>query len=531
MNIQITNANIYTVNPAQPRASAIAIANDRIVAVGSDDDINAISLPGAQHLDLNGAFVAPGFIDAHLHLEMTGMMMQYVNVYEVKAKREAVERVRARAEQTPPGQWIKGQGWMQSLWDTDEFPTAADLDEATHDHPVILSAKSGHACWVNSLALQLAGITANTPDPEGGQIVRDAHGNPAGTLLENAMGLMAKVIPSPTPEQEEEATVMAMHAMNKRGLTGVHCMGGDGEIAYFKTYQRLREQRHLTLRIVHQLPVTALDAVIGAGIHSGLGDAWLRIGGIKLFADGALGPRTAAMLAPYENEPGNVGISTTERETLIETVLACNTHGLAAYIHAIGDRANHDVLDAFELSKRQAAPNRRPLRNRVEHAQILHPTDIARFAELDVIASVQPIHATQDIEMANTHWGARSATAYCTRSLRDSGAHLAFGSDSPVEDFNPLVGMHAAVTRQRANGFPGPEGWYPEQRVGIDDAIRAYTLGAAYAGGMEHEIGSLEAGKLADLVVLSHDITAIRPSELLGVQVQRVMLNGLWQTT
>ena len=531
MNILITNANIYTVNPAQPRASAIAIANDRIVAVGSDDDINAISLPGAQHLDLNGAFVAPGFIDAHLHLEMTGMMMQYVNVYEVKTKREAVERVRARAAQTPPGQWIKGQGWMQSLWESDEFPTAADLDEATRDHPVILSAKSGHACWVNSLALQLAGITANTPDPDGGQIVRDAHGNPAGTLLENAMGLMAKVIPSPTPEQEDEATVMAMHAMNQRGLTGVHCMGGDGEIMYFKTYQRLREQQRLTLRIVHQLPGSVLDAAIGAGIQSGLGDAWLRIGGIKLFADGALGPRTAAMLAPYENEPGNVGISTMERETLIETVLACNAHGLAAYIHAIGDRANHDVLDAFELSKRQAAPDRRPLRNRVEHAQILHPTDIARFAELDVIASVQPIHATQDIEMANAHWGTRSATAYCTRSLRDSGAHLAFGSDSPVEDFNPLVGMHAAVTRQRANGFPSPEGWYPEQRVSIDDAIRAYTLGAAYAGGMEREIGSLEAGKLADLVVLSRDITAIPPSELLGVQVQRVMLNGVWKMT
>jgi hypothetical protein len=345
------------------------------------------------------------------------------------------------------------------------------------------------------------------------------------------MGLVDQVIAPPTPEQEEEATCLAMRAMNQRGLTSVHCMDGNAGIESFQTYQRLRDQHRLTLRIVKQLPVGALKGVIRAGIHSGLGDCWLRFGGIKLFADGALGPRTAAMLAPYENEPGNVGISTLEREALMETVLTCNTHHLAAIIHAIGDRANHDVLDAFELSKRHAAPGSRPLRNRVEHAQILHPTDIARFAELDIIASVQPIHATQDMEMADAHWGKRCATAYCTRSLRDAGARLAFGSDSPVEDFNPLVGLHAAVTRQRANGFPGPEGWYPRQRVGIDDAIRAYTLGAAYAGGMENEIGSLETGKLADLVVLSHDITAIPASELLNVQVRRVMLNGVWQTT
>jgi predicted amidohydrolase YtcJ len=525
MNLLITNANIYTVNPAQPRASAIAIANDRILAVGSDDDINAIHLPNAQRLDLNGAFVAPGFIDAHLHLGMTGMAMQQVNVYEVGTKREAIERVRARAATTPAGEWIQGHGWMQSAWGSDEFPTAAELDEATQTHPVLLSAKSGHACWANSLALQLAGITANTPDPEGGQIVRDAQGNPTGTLLENAMELVAKVIPPPTLEQAEEATVAAMHAMNQKGLTGVHCMGSEGAT---KTYQCLREQHRLTLRIVYQLPATVLAAAIEAGIRSGLGDNWLRIGGVKFFADGALGPRTAAMLAPYENEPGNVGISTLEREALIETVLACNTHGLAAYIHAIGDRANHDVLDAFELSKRQAAPGSRALRNRVEHAQILYPDDIARFAELDVIASVQPIHATQDMEMAEAHWGSRCATAYCTRSLRDAGARLAFGSDSPVEDFNPLVGIHAAVTRRRANGKPGPDGWYPQQRVSVADAIHAYTLGAAYAGGMETEIGSLEAGKLADLVVLSHDITAIPSDELLGVQVQRVMLNGTW---
>jgi predicted amidohydrolase YtcJ len=533
MNILITNANIYTVDPLQPRASAIAIANDRIVAVGSDAEIGAICLPGAQTLDLNGAFVVPGMIDAHLHLMWTGLAMMRVDIFEAPSVSTVVERVRAKAAQMPRDQWIQGHGWMQSLWGGN-FPTAANLDAATTDHPVALSAKSGHATWANSLALQRAGITSQTPDPEGGLIVRDADGHPTGVLLENAMGLLAQYIPGPSAELEEQAALLAMEAMNRKGLTGVHCMDGGGGIQSFRAYQRLREQGTARLlRIVKQLPVEELDAVINAGIRSGFGDAWLRIGGIKMFADGALGPRTAAMLAPYEGETDNTGISTFEREALFETVIKANTNGLAAVIHAIGDRANHDVLDAFEVSGQHALREPRAvangLRNRIEHAQILHPDDIARFARLNVIASVQPIHATQDMLMADKHWGKRSANAYAIRALRDSGAHLAFGSDSPVENFDPLVGMHAAVTRRRADGTPGPAGWYPEQRVSIENAIRAYTIGAAYAGGMEREVGSLEAGKLADLVVLSDDLTRMPADELLSVKVQRVMIDGLWR--
>ena len=531
MNILITNANVYTVDLAQPRATAIAIANDRILAVGSDAEIGSIRLPSATRLDLNSAFVMPGMIDAHLHLQWTGVSMQRVDIYEVPSKHEAVDRVRKRAAQTPAGQWIQGHGWTQALWGDDAFPSAADLDEATSEHPVALSAKSGHALWVNSLALQRAGITANTPDPEGGKFVRDSSGKPAGTLLESAMALVDAHIPPPTPEQEEAGTLQAIRAMNACGLTGVHCMDGGGGIQSFRTYQRLHEQGRLTLRIVKQLPVEELDAVIKAGIRSGFGDAWLRIGGIKIFADGALGPRTAAMLAPYEGEPDNYGITNFERETLFETVLKCNTNGLAAVIHAIGDRANHDVLDAFEVVRDHVARTAQDThyRNRIEHAQILHPDDVARFARLGVVASVQPIHATQDMYMADAHWGKRSANAYVTRSLRNAGAHLAFGSDSPVENFDPLVGIHAAVTRRRADGSPGPDGWHPQQRVSIEDAIQAYTLGAAYAGGMERETGSLEAGKLADLVVLSRDLTTTPPDELLSVRVERVMVDGEWR--
>ena len=530
MNIQITNANIYTVDPLQPRASAMAIANNRIVAVGSNAEINAIHLPDMQTLDLNGAFVLPGMIDAHLHLLWTGLAMMRVFIHEAPTVASVADSVREKAAQTPRGQWIQGHGWMQVAWGG-KFPTAADLDAATRDHPVALSAKSGHALWVNTLALQLSGITAQTADPDGGEIVRDGTGQPTGVLLENAMGLVARHIPAPSIELEEQATLLAMSAMNRLGVTSVHCMDGGGGIQSFKAYQRLREQGKLLLRIVKQLPADDLDAVVKAGIRSGFGDAWLRIGGVKIFVDGALGPRTAAMLAPYEGTTDVFGISTIERETLFETVIKANSNGLAAVVHAIGDRANHDVLDAFEVSRNAQPTPLAPgqLRNRIEHAQILHADDIARFAGLDVIASVQPIHATSDMVMADQHWGKRSANAYAIRALRDSGAHLAFGSDAPVESFDPLVGMHAAVTRRRADGTPGPAGWYPEQRVSIDDAIRGYTLGAAYAGGMEREVGSLEAGKLADLVVLSHDLTAIPGEELLNVKVQRVMIDGQWR--
>jgi predicted amidohydrolase YtcJ len=282
----------------------------------------------------------------------------------------------------------------------------------------------------------------------------------------------------------------------------------------------------MTLRVVKQLGVEALDPVLRAGIRSGFGDAWLRIGGVKIFSDGALGPHTAAMIEPYENEPGNYGISTFDREELAETVTRCNQHGLAAVIHAIGDRANHDALDAFEVAAQYAGGI--PLRNRIEHAQIIHPDDFARFAKLGVIASMQPIHAIGDMRMADAYWGKRSRTAYAWRSLRDVGARLAFGSDSPVESFDPFLGLHAAVTRRRLDGYPGPEGWYPEQRVTIEAAIEAYTIGAAYAGGMEREIGSLEPGKLADLIVLSRDVTRCELDELLDTKVERALLNGEW---
>lgn len=534
MNVLLTNARVYTVNPRQPRASAIAIAGNRIVAVGSDDALADIHLPNMQRLDMGGAFVLPGLIDAHLHLEYTGFALQRVNLDEVPSIEEAIRRVRERAAQTPAGEWIQGWGWQQAIWGG-EFPTAAQLDAATQAHPVALRAKSGHALWVNSLALRIAGLTRDTHDPAGGQIVRDARGEPAGVLLESAMSLVTRVIPSPTMEQEEEATLRAMRAMNAAGLTGAHCMDGAGGIATFNTYQRLREQGRSTLRICKQLPVEDLDAIIAAGLRSGFGDAWLRIGGVKIFADGALGPRTAWMIAPYEGEPDNYGIALYTPEQLTTFVTRAHAHRLSVTTHAIGDRANQATLDAYEQARRAeecTAPHtrnqpmlQRMLRDRIEHAQVLRPDDIARFGRLGVIASVQPIHATQDMFMVDRYWGRRGRYAYAFRDLMRAGARLALGSDSPVETFDPLVGIHAAVTRQRRDGTP-EGGWYPDQRLTVEEAIYGYTMGAAYAGYSEHELGSIEPGKLADLTVLSHDLTAIPPDDILHVKVERVMVDG-----
>ncbi len=529
MNLLLTNARVYTVNPRRPRASAIAIAGNRILAVGSEDEIADIRLPAMRRLDLNGAFVLPGLIDAHLHLEQTGFALQRVNVDEAPSVEEAVRRVRERAARTPAGEWIQGWGWQQAIWGG-RFPTAAQLDAATQAHPVALHAKSGHALWANSLALRIAGVTRDTPDPLGGEIVRNAQGEPSGVLLESAMALVARVIPSPSPAQEEEATLLAMRAMNAAGLTGAHCMDGAGGIRTFNSYQRLREQGRSTLRICKQLPVENLDAVIAAGLRSGFGDAWLRIGGVKIFADGALGPRTAWMIEPYEGEPDNRGIALYDPEQLVEFVTKAHAHGLSVTTHAIGDRANRAVLDAYALARRDdhVAPSGcRPLRDRIEHAQALHPDDIARFGQLGVIASVQPIHATQDMFMVDRYWGRRGRYAYAFRDLLSGGARLALGSDSPVETFDPLAGIHAAVTRQRKDGTP-TGGWYPEQRLTIEEAIYGYTMGAAYAGYSEHELGSIEPGKLADLTVLSHDLTAIAPEDIRSVKVERVMVDGQW---
>ncbi|MBZ0290358.1 MAG: amidohydrolase [Anaerolineae bacterium] len=491
-----------------------------------------MSLAGAGTVreNLDGKTVIPGLTDAHIHWEWTARALHHVNVFEVPEKAIAVERVAEWTAKTPAGQWVRGSGWFQDLWPDRAFPAAADLDPVSPHHPVYLTAKSGHAGWVNSLALRLCGITAETPDPEGGHIQRDAGGQPTGILLETAMDLVADQIPSPSIEQIANHMKTAQQLALASGLTGIHDFDQPSCLA---ALQILRERGELGLRVVKNINRQWLPAALDLGIRWGFGDDWIRVGGLKIFADGALGPRTAYMIDPYEGEPDNYGIATIDKEEMAELVSRASAAGLPSTIHAIGDRAVHDVLDVYEAvrkeeSERGELPSSR--RHRIEHVQIIHPSDAHRLAELNIIASMQPIHATSDMQMADSYWGfERSKWAYNPRLQLDQGVVLAFGSDSPVDTFDPFKGIHAAVTRQRADGSPAPEGWYPASRLTFDEALRGYTLGPAYTAGMEDRLGKLAPGFLADLVVLDRDPYAIQPAELLDVKVLATMVDGVWR--
>jgi predicted amidohydrolase YtcJ len=445
-----------------------------------------------------------------------------------------LSRVEARARATPSGQWITGHGWNQNAWGG-AFPTAADLDRVAPTHPVCLTAKSGHAAWANSLAMKMAGLTAGAGSPERGEIVRDRHGQPTGIFLENAMDLIEHSIPTRTAAELAAAMLPAVEAAWRVGLTGIHDFDGR---RCFTALQMLKEREQLGLRVVKMLRVKYLDEAIAVGLRSGFGDDWLRIGNVKVFMDGALGPRTARMIEPFEGEPDNYGISVVDKEELYEYASRAAAQGLAMTVHAIGDRANHDLLDVYatlraeeEARDRNGAPATRPaLRHRCEHVQLLHPDDFGRLGQLNLVASMQPIHATSDMRMADQYWGVRRcAGAYALRTQLEAGATLAFGSDAPVENFNPFWGIHAAVTRRRADGAPGPEGWYPAQRLTVDEALRGFTLGPAYAGYMEDRIGSLTSGKLADLIVIDRDVTTCEPMDIRDTQVLGTMLGGEWK--
>ena len=520
-DLALFNGNIHTMDPGRPRVSAAAIAGDRFLATGSDSEMRSLLAPGGREVDLRGATVVPGFIDAHIHFLSYGLSLREIDLSGAATLSLALERVGRRAADTPTGQWLTGRGWDQSVWEGGAFPAAAQLDAITAEHPVYLARKCGHAAWVNSLALERVGITAHTEDPEGGEIVRDSEGKPTGILLEKAMELAFPCMAEPSNAEAAAAVRHAQEVVNRMGIVGIHTKEAAGSL---RALQQLRAEGDLTLRTVAQIPVAELDSAIRLGLRTGLGDELLRIGGVKVFSDGALGPRTAWMLAPYDGEPENTGIAVTGAEEMADIIARATDAGLAVVTHAIGDRANRMVLDALEASRR--AGRGLHLRHRIEHAQVLHEEDIHRFAQLDIIPSVQPIHATQDMLLADRYWGERSRYAYAFRSLWDSGARLAFGSDAPVETPDVIQGIHAAVTRMRADGSPGSDGWYPEERLTVEEAVWAYTVGGAYAGGTESSQGSITPGKLADLVVLSQDIFTIHPMAILETDVEATLFGG-----
>lgn len=526
------NAQIHTLDSSRPTASAIVIDHGRIRAIGDQDSILSQYDSSVDRFNLDGRIVIPGLVDAHFHLQNYSLSLQNVDC-ETRTLQECLDNVAARVEDTPSGYWIRGHGWNQNEW-SEDFGNAEYLDKITIQHPIYLTAKSLHAAWVNSTALQQAGVTANTQDPPGGRIQRNKDGSLTGILFETAMSLVSDIIPESSLEQVAEAIDKAQPNLWEMGLTGVHDFD---QRTCFVALQQLHSEARLKLRVTKSIPIELLSSAIDLGLQTGFGDDVLRIGSIKAFADGALGPRTAAMLQPYEGEPENRGILMLDAENLFEQGRSAVKNGLSMAVHAIGDSANHEVLQAFTqlreyerqlASTFNAKGKPRRLRHRIEHVQVIHPDDLPRLARLNVIASMQPIHATSDFPAADKYWGKRSKYAYAWRSLLDEGTQLAFGSDAPVESPNPFWGLHAAVSRKREDGSPNSNGWYPEQKLSLTDALRGFTSGAAYAAGMEDRSGKLAPGFLSDLLVLDQDIFHINLDDILGIRPLGTMIAGDW---
>lgn len=529
------NGPVYTLNPQQPLAHAIAVRDGRVLAVGSEGKAQAAAGSRAEGINLHGRAVIPGLTDAHVHITWHGLAMQRVQLYNTQSLAEALERIAARAAELPPEGWLRGGGWSHADWGG-QWPTRDDLDRVCPDRPAMLIRKDGHSIWVNSRALAVAGIDDTTPDPPGGQIQRDQDGRATGILLESAQDIVRDVIAPPTPAERLDALRLALAEALRYGLTSLHIPpapnSNDGR-EVLTDLQVLRARGELRLRCLAHLAAHDLDAALALGLRSGLGDRWLRIGGLKIFADGSLGSETADMLEPYEGSQ-QTGIATIAVEELNDIVQRANNAGISVAVHAIGDAANRKVLDAIERAQGHSAGDAQQhalaLPNRIEHAQLLHPQDIVRFVALGVIASMQPVHATSDMHMADRLWGVRCATAYPWRALKDVGVTLAFGSDAPVESLNPWLGIHAAITRQRPDGTPAG-GWYPAQCLSLDDALRGFCVGPAVASAEAHEKGMIAPGALADLVVLNVDPFRIKPEELHAVDVDMTFVEGrlVWE--
>ena len=518
----------HTQDPKAPRAQALLARDGEVVAVGSRDDVESLArLLGAQagnqvRLDLEGAAVVPGLIDAHIHLLHWASSLDRVPLGGATRRAEVVRRVAVAASKAAPGAWVQGWGWDHSLWDDTDggFPDAAILDAVAPDVPVALTRKDGHMVWLNSMAMGRAGIGLATNAPPGGVIGRDVHGHPNGLLFENAVNLLERVIPALTHAQAVDSFRRHLPDLHRVGVTGAHVPEGPRT---FRALQALDASGDLGLRVHMMLPAGAARHAIAAGLATGIGSPRLKVGHVKFFVDGSLGSETAAMFDPFIGSPGNVGVLTIEPDDLLEAVRECIGADLAPAIHAIGDRANRIVLDAFEATRESWSA--RGLRPRVEHVQVLHPSDVERFGRLGVVASMQPIHATQDLDLVDRLWGARGRYAYAFGSLEATGAVLAFGSDAPVETPDPLQGVVAAVTRRRPDGYP-TEGWYPDERLATARAIAAYTTGSAYASQDEGVLGVLAPGARADLVVLSRDPYEAPPEALHTVRVCATVFDG-----
>jgi predicted amidohydrolase YtcJ len=517
------NAKIHSLDPNQPSASVLVIDAGKVVVLGNEDLLEVLGQRAIRE-DMGGRVILPGLTDAHLHLMHYALSLQVVDV-ETTSKNQALGRIGDRAAHTSAGDWILAHGWQQNDWGG-EFPSAADLDAIAPQNPVYATGKSLHVAWANSSALKLAGISASTQDPVNGRILRDERGQPTGILLETAMQLVESILPGADENKIAGAIESALPNLWKLGLTGAHDF--DYRPA-FVALQILDNSHRLKLRVTKSVPLELLPHASALGLRTGFGSEYLRIGSVKVFMDGALGPRTAAMLKPYLNESSNRGILNMDGEHFFELGRQAADVGLSMTGHAIGDRATHEILDGFaQLRVYERESGLPALRHRIEHVQLLHPDDAQRLGSLGIIASMQPIHAISDMKTADKYWGERVDLAYSWRTQLEAGAVLAFGSDAPVEAPNPFWGLHAAVNRCRSDGYTGPQGWHPEQCLSMRQALDGYTVGAAYAAGREDQLGRLSPSYYADLIVLEKDPFTCHPDELLSMQSSATMLNGEW---
>ena len=519
----VTNARIYTADANRPRAAALAVRGGRIVFVGNNQGAEALAGPRTERLDLAGKTVIPGMVDAHAHLLGLGQALRTVDLVGTRSYDEVVARVAERARTARPGEWIRGRGWDQNDWADTRFPTHEALSRAVPNNPVYLTRVDGHAALVNAKALEAAGVTAATQDPDGGRFIRDERGNPTGVLIDRAQGVVGRAVPADSREDIKAATLAAIAEANRWGLTGIHDAGVSPTV--IAVYEELARAGQYNLRnyVMVRADEPTLDSVLRAGRRLAVNDRlWVR--SIKITADGALGSRGAALLEDYTDEPGNRGLITADSGYTRRVAAKALRNGFQLNIHASGDRANRSTLDLYADALREVPTADH--RFRIEHAQILRYQDIPRFAELGVIPSMQGSHQTSDMYWVPNRIGwSRSQGTYAWRSLLNTGVVIPNGSDFPVEAVNPLISFRAFFTRTDADGFPAG-GWFPGERTTRDEALLSISMWPAYAGFMEDVSGSLTPGKYADFVVLDQDIMTVEEGRILDTQVLMTVLGG-----
>ena len=519
----LENANIYTFGHPPGPIDSLAIQGGRIVALGDKDDLHQIIPSKFKRFDLGGRVILPGLTDSHIHFEKFSLNDEQIDC-DTNSIGECIARIQSRAEMLEPGEWILGHGWDQNVWG--RYGTKEELDRVTASNPAYITAKSLHAAWANTAALNQAGLTGNSANPPKGKLQRREDGDLTGILFEFAMLLISEIIPRPSPSDLSHKMQRGQDELLRLGITSIHDFDGR---RCLEALQLLREDSRLQLRVIKSIHFDDFESSIEAGLRTGFGDEWIRIGAVKLFSDGALGPQTAAMLNPYEVDASNSGFLLLTAEEITDIGKRAVMSGLALAIHALGDRANREVLNAFkELRSFETANRIKPLPHRIEHLQLISQEDARRPADLDIIVSMQPIHALSDMKMADRYWGDRVHQSYGWRSQIDAGAKLIFGSDAPVESPNPFLGIYAAVTRKPLGSDTDSASWVPEQRISLHEAFNAYSIWPAQSVDLGSKLGKLLPGYAADLIVLDEDPFFLDYSELPAIKPSGVMVNGKW---